>query len=172
MDEQTFVRLYRDNAPKVLAYALRRVPQDEASDVVAETFLIAWRRQDILPSEPLSWLYRVAYNVVLTNRRSTRKADELLERIHFQRPQGVPDPGNDVTARISIDSAMDRLTEPERECLRLVAWEQLDNSMAAKVVGCSCATFAVRLHRARKRLHRELFESEKGRSYQRVPEEA
>jgi DNA-directed RNA polymerase specialized sigma24 family protein len=39
----------------------------------------------------------------------------------------------------------------------LVAWEGLDAARAAQAAGCSRATFAVRLHRARKRLDRALF---------------
>ncbi len=46
---------------------------------------------------------------------------------------------------------------PAEPLLMLVAWEGLDPVGAAKVAGCSRATFAVRLHRARKRLDRALY---------------
>jgi RNA polymerase sigma-70 factor, ECF subfamily len=44
------------------------------------------------------------------------------------------------------------LSESDREILRLVTWEGLDAAAAASVIGCSPATFRVRLHRARRRL--------------------
>jgi RNA polymerase sigma-70 factor (ECF subfamily) len=51
------------------------------------------------------------------------------------------------------------LSEPDREALILVAWDGLDNHEAATVAGCSAATFAVRVHRARRRLQRKLRQS-------------
>ena len=38
----------------------------------------------------------------------------------------------------------------------LLAWEELDRDDAARAIGCSRATFAVRLHRARRRFRAEL----------------
>jgi hypothetical protein len=38
----------------------------------------------------------------------------------------------------------------------LVGWEGLDAAVAARVAGCSLATFRVRLHRARRRLAKAL----------------
>ena len=42
----------------------------------------------------------------------------------------------------------------------MCAWEGLSTKEAAEVVGCSAATFGVRLHRARARLSRALDEIE------------
>ena len=38
--------------------------QGAADEIAAETFLVAWRKFDALPSDPLPWLYGVARNVV------------------------------------------------------------------------------------------------------------
>jgi RNA polymerase sigma-70 factor, ECF subfamily len=51
-----------------------------------------------------------------------------------------------------ILEALAALRESDREALLLCAWEGLSTKEAAAVVGCSAATFAVRLHRARGRL--------------------
>jgi DNA-directed RNA polymerase specialized sigma24 family protein len=40
----------------------------------------------------------------------------------------------------------------KREAILLIAWEGLEPTAAARVVGCSAAAFRVRLHRARRRL--------------------
>jgi DNA-directed RNA polymerase specialized sigma24 family protein len=56
-----------------------------------------------------------------------------------------------------VRRALGELSERDREALLLIAWEGLDPARAAQVAGCSRATFAVRLHRARKRLDRTLF---------------
>jgi len=57
-------------------------------------------------------------------------------------------------------TALSRLREPDREALLLVAWDGLDASGAATVLGTSPATFMVRLHRARRRLEKELQDEE------------
>jgi RNA polymerase sigma-70 factor (ECF subfamily) len=51
-----------------------------------------------------------------------------------------------------VQRAFDSLAELDREALRLAEWEQLSPTDAAVVLGCSAATFRVRLHRARRRL--------------------
>ncbi|MBB4680104.1 DNA-directed RNA polymerase specialized sigma24 family protein [Crossiella cryophila] len=48
-DQERFTQLYQTLCPRVLAYALHRVPPDTAHDAAAETFLIAWRRRADLP---------------------------------------------------------------------------------------------------------------------------
>ena len=51
-----FSELYEQFAGRVLAYARRHANRDDAEDVVAETFHVAWRRRDVVPDEPLPWL--------------------------------------------------------------------------------------------------------------------
>ena len=49
-DEEQFRRVYEGTFEPLLAYALRRVDQPaDAADVIAETFLIAWRRGRQMP---------------------------------------------------------------------------------------------------------------------------
>jgi hypothetical protein len=64
-----FELLFRDHAGAVRAYAARRSSLDDADDVVAEVFLIAWRRIDDLPDDPLPWLLGVARRVLANRRR-------------------------------------------------------------------------------------------------------
>lgn len=44
--------LYETYCPRVLAYALRRTSMEEAEEVVAESFIVAWRRLDEVPDDP------------------------------------------------------------------------------------------------------------------------
>jgi RNA polymerase sigma-70 factor (ECF subfamily) len=63
----------------------------------------------------------------------------------------------DSTAEASaVTTALRRLSENQREVLRLAAWEGLDARRAAAVLGCSAAAYTLRLHRARRRLAKEL----------------
>lgn len=64
---ERFVALWTEHAPRVMAYALRHVGPDGAEDVVAETFLVAWRRLDRVPEDALPWLLVVARKPSRTN---------------------------------------------------------------------------------------------------------
>jgi RNA polymerase sigma-70 factor, ECF subfamily len=137
--------------PRVLGYALRRTDTEEARDVVSETFTVAWRRFDDVPQgdAALPWLLTTARKVLANHRR----AAESRMRASLAGPRAEPpDHPEDVVGTASLVQAFNALEERDREALALVAWDGLAPREAAIVVGCSAATFSVRLHRARKRL--------------------
>ena len=77
--------MWRENAPRVMAYALRHVDYDVAQEIVAETFLVAWRRLADVPGEPLPWLLVVARHTIANHRRSGDRRARLqaeVERLH------------------------------------------------------------------------------------------
>jgi RNA polymerase sigma factor (sigma-70 family) len=156
-----FRALYERHYPAVLRYAARRVPLDAASDVAAETFLIAWRRlDDVPPREPLPWLYATARRCLANEVRGQARSDRLSNRIRDDAgawadstPDGLAE---SVARRLDVLTALATLPAQAQEALRLTEWEQLDDAAAARVAGCSTTTFRVRLHRARRRLARAL----------------
>jgi RNA polymerase sigma-70 factor (ECF subfamily) len=142
--------LWRDWHRHVLAYALRRADPATAEEVVAETFVVAWRRLDDVPEPPLPWLLGVARRVLANQRRGRARQEALAERLRHESRDGSGEIDG------AVLEALGRLREADREVLLLHAWEGLDNRDAATVVGCSANAFAVRLHRARDRFAREL----------------
>lgn len=136
---------------QVLAYALRRTDRATAEDVVAETFVIAWRRLADVPEAPLPWLIGVARRVLANQRRGERRREALAGRLRSQPVAPIDVPGDGAAA-----AALAALSERDREALLLHAWEGLSNAEAAVVLGCSVNAFAVRLHRARERFARAL----------------
>lgn len=156
--KEKFEDLYRAHADDVLAYARRRTATSEAEEVVADTFLVAWRRLDSVPLEPLPWLYQVARRTLANRRRSIRRRDSLTMKIsRFEARQELTgDPAENFSDPHWLVSALARLSERDREVLMLIAWEGLDHHAAAIVLECSRSALAVRLHRARKRLAKEL----------------
>jgi RNA polymerase sigma-70 factor, ECF subfamily len=152
-DDQTrFTELYREYHPRVLAYAARRLRSDQAQDVAEETFLIAWRRLADLPAAPLPWLLVTARNVLHDQYRADQRDRALLTEIERLIVVAADDVDDTVLERLTVLSALARLPEPDREVLMLTVWDGLSHRDAARHVGCSAATFAVRVHRARKRL--------------------
>jgi RNA polymerase sigma factor (sigma-70 family) len=147
-----FEALYDAHASAVLAYARRRCGGGDAEDVLAETFLVAWRRRDEVPDDALPWLYAVAGNVVRNRLRSERRRTALTARLAAE-PALTPEPD---APDPQLREALARLKPIDREALLLTAWEGLEPDRAAQAAGCSRTTFNVRLHRARRRLAKEL----------------
>jgi len=152
-DEERFTVIFETHFRSVDAYVRRRVPPSAAPDIVAETFLAAWRHLDRLNDQPLPWLYRAAALEVAHRRRGVQRDERLWQRAAASPwPLIEEDPAELVAGRDQWAAAFSLLSEADREILRLVAWEDLEPTEAAKTLGCTVMAFRVRLHRARRRL--------------------
>lgn len=155
---ERFTAVYRRHYLEVYAYALRRVDEASAHDVVAETFLAAWRHVDRLPADPLPWLYRTAGYCVANLSRGGRRQGRVAGRMAAAGEITAPDHAELVVESTRVRTALSALNPADREAVLLVAWEGLDQRAAAYAAGCSVASFRVRLFRARRRLARLLHE--------------
>lgn len=131
-------------------YLRRRCAPDDVDDVLAEVLLVLWRRIDDVPAESLPWAYGVARRVLANTRRSADRRLSLVSRLKQERPPepAVPDD--------RVGAALARLRQPDREVLRLWAWEGLEPRDLAVVLECSAGAAASRLSRARAALRAEL----------------
>jgi RNA polymerase sigma-70 factor (ECF subfamily) len=154
-DERRFEVLYRSHFASVTAYARRRFPA-RADDVVAETFLIAWRRLEQVPEDALPWLYGVARRVVADLLRSTRRQAAVAERLV---EAGLTETAAPELPDGQLRRALAALSEEDRELILLVYWEDLEPARAAGALGCSRPAALTRLWRIRRRLRAELMSS-------------
>jgi RNA polymerase sigma-70 factor (ECF subfamily) len=153
---EVFEALFQQQYDRVLAYALCRAERDQALDAASETFLVAWRRLGDVPAEPLPWLLGVARRVLATQRRAAGRQANLAGRLAAVPPPVGRDPGDEVAASVAVRAALGRLGDADRELLMLLAWDGLTTRQAAESLGCSIPAVSIRLHRARRRLEREL----------------
>lgn len=164
-----FQRIFDECYPLVVAYARRRTDHATADDVVAETFLVAWRRLDDVPADrPLPWLYGVARRTLANQRRGRDRRERLTARLWVveERISGEEDVAHD-----ALLVALSKLPPRDQEVLRLAAWEQLPVSEIAAVLGCSVNAAALRLSRARRRLRSSLDRSSPVPDMQRSEEQ-
>ncbi|MFF5288478.1 RNA polymerase sigma factor [Paractinoplanes globisporus] len=153
--DEHFRRVYAATFEPLLAYALRRVEQPaDAADVVAETFLVAWRRRREIPAEGEArlWLYGVARRVLANHHRGGVRRERLGQRLRQRLSESSPDPATEVPERLAVRAALARLGELDREVLMLTVWEGLEPREAAAVLDVSAAAVRTRLSRARARL--------------------
>lgn len=152
-DEERFRALYRDHFRPLLAYAVRRVAEPaDAADVVAETFLVAWRRLDQAPFGPQArpWLYGVARRVLANHHRGRQRRLRLADRLGEQLRVAVPEPAG--ARELAVHEALATLSETDQEVLRLSAWEQLEPREIAVVLDVSATSARAKVSRARRRL--------------------
>ncbi|RPF19907.1 RNA polymerase sigma-70 factor (ECF subfamily) [Myceligenerans xiligouense] len=132
---------------------MRHADPHDAQEVVADTFLVAVRRVDDIPVDPLPWLLVVARNVLRNQQRAARRrrsAESALERLaRVARTDGADEA---VAQRDAMLVALNNLEPKEREALLLTGWDGLAPADAARVAGCGKAAFKMRLSRARRKL--------------------
>src|ERR1019366_4096716 len=148
-----YARLVSEHSKALLRYSLRRLNDaTSCEDVVAETFLIAWRRWDDLPTpdKELSWLYGIAFRVLSNHRRSRDRRDRLHARLSFERD---PTEGDVIDVDTEpILRAIDELRIGERELLEFGYWESLSYREIAVILGVSENAVGIRINRAKRNL--------------------
>ena len=159
-----FAVLFRRHAAEIQRYVIRRLGTDAADDVVAETFLAAFRQRagyDGTRADALPWLYGIATHMIGRHRRSEVRQYRLLARTGAD---PVLEPFTDqvdaaVSARATrrqLADALARLPAVHRDTLLLVAWGDLSYVQAAGALGVPVGTVRSRMNRARHMLRRAL----------------
>ncbi|MGF7120677.1 RNA polymerase sigma factor [Rhodococcus sp. BE178] len=154
-DEARFTELYRQLYRRVWAYAARRAPDQIAQEATDEAFLIAWKKLDQLPTDPLPWLLVATRHALSEHRRREDKQLTLIEWAasgSLLSPPTAPGADDAALERLSVLAALQTLSEQDRETLMLTVWDGLSYRQSAEAVRCSTTAFAVRHHRARRRL--------------------
>lgn len=158
-----FTRLFEDTYRDVLAYAVRRTRnRSDAEDVVAGTYLVAWRRlEDVLAADaPIAWLYGIAYRTLANQRRTHRRAAALQERLNEDPARSASDQSPDTAVArgelTDVLQALGSLKERDQEVLRLAAFEGLTPTEISAVLGIRPIQARNYLYRARQRLQRAM----------------
>ena len=151
-DAAAFGELYDYYLPRIYAYVQRRVQERPvAEDLTATTFqraLEALRGGRFRNEAFCGWLYRVAANAVIDHFRATRRLSPATDAEAALGADGAGDAFAAALDREELRRAMAALPDGHRAVLTLRFFDDLDPEEASAVLGCSRATFAVRLHRA------------------------
>ena len=157
--EAHFRGLYAEHYDAVSRFVRRRGSPSDVDDIVAETFLVAWRRLEDVPTGPgeaLPWLYAVARNCLLNAARSHVRQHSLAVKVADHDPTALSDRAFDEGAaaddRVDLANAWRQLSPEDQEVLGLALFEDLTSTAAARVIGTSPSAYRLRLSRARRRL--------------------
>ena len=159
--------MYDEHHAAVFAYCLRRASTEDAKDAAADVFLAAWRRFDDVPTgeHTLPWLYGTARRVLANQRRSRSRFVRLTARLRSN--LAPPEDGPEVVVirhqqSQEVLDALARLRSGDREIIQLALWEELSQAAIGEAMGCSARAVTMRLHRALRRLRRQLTSTQIG----------
>ncbi len=152
-----YVALFEAHFADIWKFARRRCGSGhDADDVTAETFAVAWRRRDELPGEDTRlWLFGVARRVLANQQRSAQRQERVRLRLAETTTEGA-------VRRRNAGVHGGHAAGPR--CV--VGGRARPNHHAGvgrtvhrgdgDILGCSCNAVSLRLHKARRRLAREL----------------
>ena len=163
-EPEYFTELFRRHAPYIQRYVVRRLGQDAADDIVAETFLLAFRQRDSYDqtrSDARPWLYGIATNLIGHHRRAEIRLYRALARtgadpVTESFTDRIDDRVSASTAGRRLAAALARLSAELRDTLLLVAWGDLSYEETATALGVPVGTVRSRISRARSALRRSL----------------
>jgi RNA polymerase sigma-70 factor (ECF subfamily) len=141
---------FRAHAARVLGYLLHRTDPQTAQDVLQEVFVTAFGKADQVPDPPLGWLFGTARRLLANRLRSLHRQDQLVARLMADVGQESDPDSYELKQAFALTLAT--LPPADREVLTLTGWYGLTPLQAAEAIGCTPSAYAVRLHRARKRL--------------------
>ncbi|MFC0530156.1 RNA polymerase sigma factor [Phytohabitans kaempferiae] len=155
-------------ARELLRYCTRRVGEQVAEDVVAETFLVAYEqrhRYDAARGEVLPWLYGIATNLLRRHRRTEIRALRALA--HADGGSPVDGPAQRATERVDAARAVARLSavlaklpRRQRDVLMLYAVAELEYAEIAAALQIPLGSVQSALHRARAKVRAALAEGD------------
>ena len=139
-------------------YAARRLGADEADDVVAETFLTAYRRRrdfDARRADARPWLFGIATNLLRRRARAEARMLRAFARTGID-PVAGPDERRHDEAGAALAGALAALRREHRDVLFLHAVSELTHEEIAEALDVPVGTVKGWLHRARETAAREL----------------
>jgi RNA polymerase sigma factor (sigma-70 family) len=159
-DPERFGAIFDRYFAEIHGYVARRLGDDAADDIAADTFLTAFRkRRRFDPSRGIvrAWLYGIATNHMSRYRRQEVREYRAMER------SGVPAQDESHADRVAdrvtagamhrqLAGALAELSRGDREVLLLVALAGLSHAEVATALGIPCGTVGSRLSRVRRKL--------------------
>jgi len=160
-DADAFGTLFDSCAKAVYNHAFRLIGDwSTAEDVMAQTFLEAWRSRERIAADGESlrpWLLGIATNLARGHRRTSRRQAATLLRLGP--PPDIEDFSDNLSGRLddarriaALHRSLSRLRPDEFEVLALCAWSDLSYAEAAEALGIPVGTVRSRLSRARTKL--------------------
>jgi RNA polymerase sigma-70 factor (ECF subfamily) len=149
IERERFEDFFRAHYDRLFQYVARRSPSARVDDVVAGTFVVAWKKFAEVDNPSLPWLYRIASFEMKNSARFARRhsRDVDLDASLF-----LVAPEHESVDSGPVLEAIVKLSQADQEVLRLIHWEELTRDEVAMVLNLTVNATNVRYHRALARL--------------------
>jgi RNA polymerase sigma factor (sigma-70 family) len=149
--------LYERHSGQIFGFCVNKLgSRDEAEDALQSTFLNAHRalQRGVTPEAELAWLYKIAHNVCLTRRRSTRRRGRVESPSDFAAVQDVlPAPPQEAPEDLMrLTEALEHMPESQRRAILLREWQGLSYHEIADELNLSQSAVETLIFRARRTL--------------------
>ncbi|MFT3739784.1 MAG: sigma-70 family RNA polymerase sigma factor [Breznakibacter sp.] len=136
--------------------------REEAEEVVQDAFFKAYR--NLVSFEGRSafstWLYQIVYRTAVSAGRNKKQVFVDIDLMEKGKLAGVDAQADksleDQDKRVLLQNALARLEEDDAFVVILFYYKELSVDEIQKITGLSVSNIKVKLHRARKQLHRQL----------------
>jgi RNA polymerase sigma factor (sigma-70 family) len=166
-DGEAFATFWRRHISTVMAFGIHRcASSDDVADLVADTFLAAYRAAGRYRAETATaapWLLGIATRLASNQHRTLARWLRAHRRAAGEPPRFTGEEYEAVEAAIDaarqaphVQAALRAVPAGDRKLLELVAYSQLSPSEAALALGISPNAARLRLARARRRLREQL----------------
>jgi RNA polymerase sigma factor (sigma-70 family) len=165
-EPEAFAMIFDRHSATIGRYLARRVGRDTAQDLLAETFLAAFRgRHGYDRARPVArlWLFGIATRILAGHWRTEERRLRLLAAAPAE--TASPGPEERVAAAVSawqlrgpLAEAVAGLSAGDRDVLLLIAWADLSYPEVAAALNIPTGTVRSRLNRARRTVRAELGE--------------
>jgi RNA polymerase sigma-70 factor, ECF subfamily len=155
--------LYDEHAAALWRYAVRLTGDTaRAEDVVQETLLRAWRHPEVTEDSERSaraWLFTVARNLIIDERRSARyRSESGTPDMEQTADRAAPDEVETALDRMLLGEAIAQLSEEHRAVIRRAYYQGWSTAQIAADVHIAEGTVKSRLHYGMRALRLKLQE--------------
>lgn len=151
-----FTRVTDEVYEPLQRYLRRRCAPDDVDDVLNDVLLTVWRRIDDTPDgSALPWCYGIARRCLANHWRTAARRTRLVARAMASAAPAAGPIWVD-EADVLLHDALGRLSDTDREIVRLWAWERLEPREIALVLDSTPNAVSVRLSRLRRALESEI----------------
>lgn len=156
-DSKAFKRLYELYCGKVFALCLRMSGNtNKANDLTQDVFVRVWKNINSFRGESMfsTWIYRIAVNVVLIDKRTENNFTKRFLSIHSSIINKLSSIQNN--NKIDLENAISKLPKKAKLIFIMHDIEGYKHEEIGEILKISEGTSKAQLHRARKILREEL----------------
>jgi RNA polymerase sigma-70 factor (ECF subfamily) len=154
-----YEELYRDNVGRVFGLCLRMAGDASlAEELAQDVFVKAWQKLGSFRGESAfsTWLYPIAVNVTLSERRARRRRTSRVMATDDLTPFDKPTRREGPEDRMDLQKALEVLPDGARAVFVLHDVEGYKHHEIGEMIGVATGTSKAQLHRARRLLREAL----------------